>query len=43
MQYFRVVFGNIELSTKVIEHNHIVLNAQGVEQVKHSLGHHRRT
>ena len=30
-------------TTKVIEHNHVVLNAQRVEQVKHSLGHHRRT
>ena len=26
-----------DLSAKVIEHNHVVLKAQGVEQVKHSL------
>ena len=32
-----------DLSAKVIKHDHVVLNAQGVEQVKHSLGHHRRT
>ena len=32
-----------DLSAKVIEHNHVVLNAQRVEQVKHCLGHHRRT
>ena len=31
------------LSTKIIKHDHVVLNAQRVEQVKHSLRHHRRT
>ena len=31
------------LSAKIIKHDHVVLNAQRVEQVKHSLGHHRRT
>ena len=31
-----------DLSSKIIKHNHIILNAQGVEQVKHSLRHHRR-
>ena len=30
------------LSAKIIKHDHVVLNAQGVEQVKHSLGHHWR-
>ena len=32
-----------DLSSNIIKHHQIVLNAQGVEQVKHSLGHHRRT
>ena len=31
-----------DLSAKVIEHNHVVFNAQWVEQVKHCLCHHRR-
>ena len=31
------------LSAKIIKHDHVVLNAQRVEQVKHSLGHHWRT
>ena len=31
------------LSAKIIKHDHVVLNAQRVEQVKHCLGHHRRT
>ena len=31
------------LSTKIIEADILVLNTQGVEQVKHRLGHHRRT
>ena len=30
-------------TANIIKHHQIVLNAQGVEQVKHSLGHHRRT
>ena len=42
MQYFRFVFGT-GLSSKIIKHDHVVLNAQRVEQVKHSLGHHWRT
>ena len=33
----------VDLSTKVIKHDHIVLNAQRVEQIKHSLEHHWRT
>ena len=32
-----------DLSSNIINHHQIVLNAQRVEQVKHSLGHHRRT
>ena len=32
-----------DLSSNIIKHHQIVLNAQRVEQVKHSLGHHRRT
>ena len=32
----------MDLSTKVIKHDHIVLNAQRVEQVKHCLRHHWR-
>ena len=27
----------VDLSAKIIKHDHVVLNAQGVEQVKHSL------
>ena len=33
----------VDLSAKIIKHDHVVLNAQGVEQVKHCLGHHWRT
>ena len=32
-----------DLSSNIIKHHQIVLYTQGVEQVKHSLGHHRRT
>ena len=32
-----------DLSSNIIKHHQIVLNAQRVEQVKHCLGHHRRT
>ena len=32
----------VDLSAKIIKHDHVVLNAQRVEQVKHSLGHHWR-
>ena len=31
-----------DLSSNIIKHNHVILNAQGVEQVKHCLGHHWR-
>ena len=30
-------------TANIIKHNYVVLNAQRVEQVKHSLGHHWRT
>ena len=36
------LFKSFGLSAKVIKHNHVVLNTQRVEQVKHCLGHHRR-
>ena len=32
-----------DLSSNIIKHNHVILNTQRVEQVKHSLRHHRRT
>ena len=31
-----------DLSAKVIEHDHVILNTQRVQEVKHSLCHHRR-
>ena len=32
----------MDLSAKIIKHDHVVLNAQRVEQIKHCLGHHWR-
>ena len=37
------LFKSFGLTTKVVEHNHVVFYTQRVEQVKHSLCHHRRT
>ena len=31
-----------DLSAKIIEHNHVILNTQRVQEVKHCLCHHRR-
>ena len=37
------LFKSFELTTEVIEHNHIIFYAERVQEIKHSLGHHRRT
>ena len=36
------LFKSFELTTEVIEHNHIIFYAERVQEIKHSLGHHWR-